>query len=818
MKNKNLLLSLFSVPVTALFAYSIYSFRYEFLDWSNMANVGLYAALSGLSFGWFFMLLFGTAAKKKKVLLSVTGLIAGTALFQLLFWGITSIINVDGLFNEKALTAAYTVIFAVLCISALSAFILMARKSNRTVNIILGVFLFAVIGFFNINMHEKEIMNLRYTENISFETIDASEIGVTADERQAMKNWLDKHLLTSDINSLPFTFSVDGTPIKDSISDWEISLSEESDKGEYYKNGITKLITLRNKKNKLTVTAEVTYYEEYATAEWTVFIKNTGSENSPVISDFYAIDHSLELGKASLYCTTGSDTAAEDFTVMKTSVSSFSAKFKGVQGRATGEYLPYFNLSGEEKGIIAAVGWSGQWAAEIKKASDGTHITAKQESLEAYLLPDEEIRSPLVSLTFYNNSNPLKGFNTFRSWVSGCVYPDEIKSTFTMLETAGPMSTLTADEIFAVLDTYSDEIYENVDYFWMDAGWYDYVEGWYDSVGSWVPDKDRYDNGIIEISDYAKSKDCGLVLWYEPERLMRGTVFYNKGIENEGWLVDIGGENLMFNLANEDALQYYCEYLTASLIENGVNVYRQDFNYDPLPYWEFADKEYYDGRTGICENHYITNLYRYLDYIRENVDGLIIDNCASGGKRLDLEMTRRSIPLWRSDYNCAPHGDLLEATQNHTYGLSYWLPVTGTLLYTDDEYAARSSVMPCYISTFGTVTNEYFAKYDEQREMMNEYFYPLTKGSVAFDEILAMQYSTYAADKGMALIYKREKVKETAYLMKLNGLKGDAVYEVYDIDSPESITEATGKQLMNEGISLPLPEGKKAIIIMFSEK
>ena len=31
---------------------------------------------------------------------------------------------------------------------------------------------------------------------------------------------------------------------------------------------------------------------------------------------------------------------------------------------------------------------------------------------------------------------------------------------------------------------------------------------------------------------------------------------------------------------------------------------------------------------------------------------LLIDNCASGGRRIDLETCSRSLPLWRSDNTC----------------------------------------------------------------------------------------------------------------------------------------------------------------------
>ena len=37
------------------------------------------------------------------------------------------------------------------------------------------------------------------------------------------------------------------------------------------------------------------------------------------------------------------------------------------------------------------------------------------------------------------------------------------------------------------------------------------------------------------------------------------------------------------------------------------------------------------------------------DAIRASHPGLIIDDCSSGGRRIDLETLSRSVPLWRSD-------------------------------------------------------------------------------------------------------------------------------------------------------------------------
>ncbi len=662
------------------------------------------------------------------------------------------------------------------------------------------------------------IPQIPYNQVINFESVSAEEIPLTESEKLACREWYDCNILLKDgAKELPYDFKTNGKSLNKNTDDWEIFVSPESEAGEVYQNGKTSYITLTHKQSGLVATVEATIYEENATCEWTVFIKNEAEEKSPVISKFYALDESFETGDTTVYYSKGSRDEPYDFALMKKNLTAFPANFDSLEGRSTDNYLPYFNISGEKCDLILGIGWSGFWKAEMKEISGNTQIKAGQETFKAHLLPGEEVRSPLVSLSFYNNDNPLKGFNVFRKWVTDSVYPENIPDVMTMMEVAGPLSTNTAGQIIDTMNTFDKRVFEEVDYFWMDAGWYKFNEGWHDSVGTWVPDENRYPNGIKELSDYAKERDCGLVLWYEPERVRVGSEIYNSHIEKSQWLLDIGDdENLLYNLANEDAFNYLCELIVSSLKENKVSIYRQDFNIAPADFWETGDKEYYDGRKGITENHYITNEYRYLDYLTDNIDGLIIDNCASGGRRLDLEMTRRSVPVWRSDYNCAPHDNILEATQAQTYGLSFWLPLSGTVQYNSDEYSARSSIMPMTVETFGTIHSEYFCDYKEQRGMMSDNFYPLECGLYDDEKILAMQYSSEDALTGMALVYKRENVKETEYTLCLNGLRKDAEYEVYSIDEPENIFTLTGEKLMKDGIKLELPEGKKAFITMFS--
>ncbi len=799
-----------------LLVYAAYSLWFIFYGTDSGFDVHLYTGLSGLALGWFLLVFVESLFRKSGWISKLSAFLAGNIFVHAFLWGLNASINTTGTENSHVVIKTFSVIFAVSAITLLISLISRAKIKYKFVNILLAVIYFAVCagGFYNFNA--ENIRALEYKKEIKFDTISAEEIRITDSEKNLCNQWLDENILSSNDN-YPFTFKVDGEEFNP--AEWDKSIAPSPEFGTVYQGGQTEYLVFTNKEKGLEATVEVTAFADNATCQWTVFIKNTGAGNSGVISDFYALDYGFETGKSEVYYSMGSDTGASDFSLIKKNLTSVERRFSATDGKPTENYLPYFNISGENYGMLLGIGWTGQWDATMSESKGITNVTARQENLQAYLLPDEEIRSPLVSVGFYMNDNPLKGFNLFRNWIMDCVYPENVtQNHYTVMEVAGPLSTRTSDEIIEVLNGLDPSVFNNTDAFWMDAGWYSYNEGWYDGVGNWTVDTSRYDNGIIELSSYAKEKGLGHVLWYEPERVFRDTVFFNTASEHEEWLIDIGEDNFMWNLANEEALTYYCEYLLNSMQENGVTIYRQDFNFPALDYWKSADEKYYDSRTGICENHYVTNLYRFLDYLTENIDGLIIDNCASGGKRLDLEMTYRSIPFWRSDYNCAFHADLFEATQSQTYGISFWLPISGTALYMTNEYSSRSAIMPLMLMDFFSHQNPEFEFYHEQKDCMTGNYYPLDFGSFDKDKMHAMQYSSKDGLSGTALIYKREKVKDSDYTVIFNGLSESATYEIYDYDNPEKIHTATGKELMSDGMTIPLPEGEKAVILMYSAK
>lgn len=65
-------------------------------------------------------------------------------------------------------------------------------------------------------------------------------------------------------------------------------------------------------------------------------------------------------------------------------------------------------------------------------------------------------------------------------------------------------------------------------------------------------------------------------------------------------------------------------------------------------------------KAGLCEVRYISGLDEFLDELARRHRGLILDNCASGGRRLDFEMMRRCFrkpPMGRSGTACPEDDD-----------------------------------------------------------------------------------------------------------------------------------------------------------------
>lgn len=278
---------------------------------------------------------------------------------------------------------------------------------------------------------------------------------------------------------------------------------------------------------------------------------------------------------------------------------------------------------------------------------------------------------------------------------------------------------------------------------------------------------------------------------------------------------------MLFNLGNKEALDWLCKYIGDMVEQNGIDYYRQDFNMPINGYWEANDAP---DRIGISEIRHIEGLYAYWDYLLERFPNMIIDNCASGGRRLDLETMSRSLPLWRTDY----HYGEVNGYQCHTYALNFFLPLHGTGVYGGDHYNFRSSMSSAMVTNWevasrnGSLADMHrtIKQFKELRPYYMEDYYPLTgvKDLTADDVWLAYQLNRPSDNSGIVMAFRRRNSapENTSITVQLKGLNPTATYTVRN-DNDGTTSEATGEQLA-EGLTLNIANPLGSLMLQYAEK
>jgi alpha-galactosidase len=278
-----------------------------------------------------------------------------------------------------------------------------------------------------------------------------------------------------------------------------------------------------------------------------------------------------------------------------------------------------------------------------------------------------------------------------------------------------------------------------------------------------------------------------------------------------------GKSNSLFNLGNDSARIWLTDYISEMLKKEGIDYYRQDFNFDPKPYWDASDAP---DRIGISEIRHIEGLYAFWDSLLVRFPNLLIDNCASGGRRLDLETTSRSAPLWRTDYQYGePNG-----YQCHTFGLNFYLPIHGTAIYKTDNYTFRSglggtAVMNWEVTGRNSESIPAIQKkikdYKELRPYFYSDYYPLTPAlNNQTDSVwLAYQLNRPEQKDGIIIAFRRGDSPDEKMEVKLQGLILEADYELTDDDSGKKMV-IKGAELA-KGFTLSIPEKPGSLLIKY---
>ena len=178
------------------------------------------------------------------------------------------------------------------------------------------------------------------------------------------------------------------------------------------------------------------------------------------------------------------------------------------------------------------------------------------------------------------------------------------------------------------------------EYFCIDAGWYD--KGfWWDGVGQWRESRERFPNGLKEVTDYIRSKNMIPGVWLELEVMGIKCPMVSE-VCDDSWFFTRHGKRVhdrsryQLDFRNPAVIAHANEVIDRLVSEYGVGYIKMDYNMEPGIGTEQNADSFGDGLLQ-HQRAYLA----WLDGIFKKYPKLIIENCSSGGLRMDYAMLSR---------------------------------------------------------------------------------------------------------------------------------------------------------------------------------
>jgi alpha-galactosidase len=607
------------------------------------------------------------------------------------------------------------------------------------------------------------------------------------------------------IDKPPFTFTYGGKEAATLLPSWTRSEAEVTTPA-----GIrVHQVTYRDPATKLKMVVEFRRFADFPAVDWVLYFTNEGTGDTPILENILPLHTTLacDSPEAHVQTTCGSAQSREDFALQDFPLAPNAPYTWGAGSGRSSDALgsngghgafPFFNVQTGDHGTFVAIGWTGSWQATVNRAADGKSIALDAGMLKTHLLlhPGETIRTPRILLMDWKGDLE-DAHNAWRRLMLAHYSPRDEKGR--VVTVPGFWNTWGTEREATKVDT-AKKLHElgiPADAYWMDAGWYEPLSlppgvgssggsDWSGHRGNWVASKDLYPDGLRPVGEALKAGGIGFMVWFEAETASPDAPWVK---EHPDWYFTVSGHDPtdggwphFLNLGNPAAYNAILTQISKFITDNELTWYRQDFNFTPAPYWAAADAP---DRVGMSEIKSITGLYAFWDALRAQHPGLQIDNCSSGGRRIDLETITRAVPLWRSDAAGEPMGE-----QFHNEGLMPWVPLSGGAWIPGGDkldspasiFRRRCSYAAGLVACIGpVVTPEMkppFAEFREVRPYFYGDYYPLQPQKDDLSVWSAWQLDRPEKGDGLIICLRRPNSIYCSLQVDLRKIDPAAKYEV----------------------------------------
>ena len=330
-------------------------------------------------------------------------------------------------------------------------------------------------------------------------------------------------------------------------------------------------------------------------------------------------------------------------------VNTFSMKrltFGSAGTWSTSQYLPMGYLENTESNtsLFWQIEHNGAWQWELSDIADN-HLylqlsgpTEQEHQWWKLLQPGETFTSVPVAVgaTKYGFENAVGALTRYRRMIRRTHRDNEVLPVIFNDYMNSLNADPTTEKLLPLINAAAEVSSE---YFCIDAGWY--ADGlWWDSVGEWIPSRQRFSHGLQHVLDYIKSKGMIPGLWLEIAVMGVHSPLATKAPDE--WffcrhgkrVVDHGRYQLDFR--HPSVVAHANEVVDRLVTTYGIGYIKMDYNIDAGWGTEVAAESPGEGLLG-HNRAYLA----WLDSAFDRYPTLVIENCSSGGMRMDYALLSR---------------------------------------------------------------------------------------------------------------------------------------------------------------------------------
>ena len=312
---------------------------------------------------------------------------------------------------------------------------------------------------------------------------------------------------------------------------------------------------------------------------------------------------------------------------------------------STEKYLPMAVLENTRLGLVWfwQIEHDGSWYWEMSNVSSHNNYA---DDVYAYLGGPDELHSDA-----WKNLQPGQTYRTVPVAI-GCVkggFGDAVEAITVYRRKVCKRPRRNGDECPVIFNDYMNCLFGDpteakelpliqaaasagCEYYVIDCGWYA-PEGWGDTFGAWEPSPTRWPHGIKYVFD--KIRGAGMIpgLWLEIEVSGPRSILASKP---DDWFFMHHGKRVLkasrylLDFRNPEVRTYLDGIIARVAGDFGVGYIKMDYNTDSLL---GTDLNADSAGQGLLENN--RSYLAWIDQILERYPDLILENCGSGGGRMD---------------------------------------------------------------------------------------------------------------------------------------------------------------------------------------